>query len=246
MILLMPMAGEGKRFREAGFDTPKPFIQLNGKPMFLNAVECLPKADRHVFIAAREIPGNLLPVGSETIYVNNTTAGQASTCLLAKSLIDNEEPLLIAACDNGLQFSMNSFAALAKEADCIVFTFRHHPAVLPHPEQYGWVNVQGNEVLSVSCKKQLGDDPFNDHAITGAFWFAHGKYFVKAAEKMISENRKVNNEFYVDECINDVLAAKLRVKVLEVDKYICWGTPNDLKTYLYWQNYYSTPTPGNA
>lgn len=242
----MPMAGEGKRFRDAGFTTPKPFIEINGQPMFRNAADCLPVAERKIFIAAQEIPGALLPSGAEVIYVRSTTAGQASTCLLAKEHIDNDEPLLIAACDNGLRYDINAFNALTKDAGCIVFTFRNHQAVSAHPEQYGWVNVNGNDALSISCKKAISSTPLNDHAITGAFWFAKGAYFVAAAEKMIAGNRRINNEFYVDDCINDVINAGIPVKVLEVEKYICWGTPNDLNTYLYWQNYYSTPPTGNA
>lgn len=235
----MPMAGEGKRFSDAGYATPKPFIEINGRPMFLEAVSCFPLTDRQIFISKRKIPIGLLPEDAVNITVDQTTAGQASTCLLAKEYIDNDEQLLIAACDNGLQFDDNKFYELTKEADCIVFTFRNHPAVVAHPEQYGWVKVNGNNANGISCKKAISDTPLNDHAITGAFWFAKGKYFVHAAETMIAANRRVNNEFYVDECINDVIDAGLTVKVLQVDKYIGWGTPNDLKTYLYWQNYYS-------
>lgn len=242
----MPMAGEGKRFSDAGYSVPKPFIEVNGRPMFLEAAACFPLTERQVFISKRKIPIGLLPDDAVNITVEQTTSGQACTCLLAKDYINNNEPLLIAACDNGLQFDAALFDELMQEADCIVFTFRHHPAVAPHPEQYGWVKVNGNDVTGISCKKAISHTPLNDHAITGAFWFAKGKYFVTAAETMIAANRRVNNEFYVDECINDILAAGLKVKVLEVDKYIGWGTPNDLKTYLYWQNYYSTPITRNA
>ena len=35
----MPMAGEGSRFRDAGWTTPKPLIELKGKPLFLRAIE---------------------------------------------------------------------------------------------------------------------------------------------------------------------------------------------------------------
>ena len=48
------------------------------------------------------------------------------------------------------------------------------------------------------------------------------------------------SKHYVDECINDLIELGLRVKVFEVDKYICWGTPNDLKTYEYWEQFHKT------
>ena len=60
------------------------------------------------------------------------------------------------------------------------------------------------------------------------------------AEKMIAKNRRINNEFYVDECINELIEIGLKVKVFEVDKYICWGTPNDLRTYEYWQGFHKS------
>jgi dTDP-glucose pyrophosphorylase len=238
MMLLMPMAGEGKRFSDARYSIPKPFIQISGIPMFLRALECLPKTDKQVFIARREIPDDMLPPGAETIIVEQPTAGQASTCLLAEQYINNEEALLVAPCDNGLKYDIQKFEQLIAEADCIIFSFRKNPAVRLHPEQYGWVSTNGNDALSVSCKNPISKTPLEDHAITGAFWFAQGRYFVTAARKMIAENRRINNEFYVDECINDIIQAGLKVKVLEVDKYICWGTPNDLETYFYWRHYY--------
>jgi dTDP-glucose pyrophosphorylase len=238
MILLMPMAGEGRRFSEAGYSVPKPFIKMNGTSMFLQALKCLPKTGKQVFIAKQQIPNEMLPPGAETIIIQHTTEGQASTCLLAEQYINNERALLIAPCDNGLAYNHQQFQQLASEADCIIFSFRNNPAVQPHPEQYGWVKVNGDTALSVSCKKPISNTPLKDHAITGVFWFAQGKYFVTAAQKMIAENRRINNEFYVDECMNDIIQAGLKVKVLEVDKYICWGTPNDLETYFYWQNYY--------
>jgi hypothetical protein len=63
---------------------------------------------------------------------------------------------------------------------------------------------------------------------------------VDAAEEMISSNKRINNEFYVDECINNLIKSGLKVKVFEVDKYICWGTPNDLKIYEYWQSFFKS------
>jgi dTDP-glucose pyrophosphorylase len=238
MKLLLPMAGAGKRFSEAGYATSKPFIEIDGLPMFARAVKDLPVAEQHIFITREEIPAALLPVNSTVITIDAVTEGQASTCLLAKQLIDNDTPLFIGACDNGLQYSKEQWETLQAAADCIVFTFRHHNAVAEKPQQYGWVKTNGDTATGIFCKQPISDTPLNDHAITGAFWFKKGCYFVAAAEAMIAASRRINNEFYVDECINDVIAAGLTVKVLEINKYIGWGTPNDLETYLYWQQYF--------
>ena len=56
---------------------------------------------------------------------------------------------------------------------------------------------------------------------------------------MIAKDRRVNGEFYVDECINELIGAGLNVKAFEIDKFICWGTPNDLRTFTYWQTFFN-------
>jgi hypothetical protein len=75
------------------------------------------------------------------------------------------------------------------------------------------------------------------------FGSEQAKLFVEAAERMIAQNRRINNEFYVDECINDVIQMGFKAKVFEVDHYICWGTPNDYKTFQYWEAYYQKVKP---
>jgi bifunctional N-acetylglucosamine-1-phosphate-uridyltransferase/glucosamine-1-phosphate-acetyltransferase GlmU-like protein len=158
---------------------------------------------------------------------------------LAKNDINNDNALLISPCDNGMIYNLKAFIRITENADVVLFTFRNNCTVVEKPNQYGWVIVDGdNKTLKISCKKQVSDNPENDHAITGAFWFKHGSYFVDAAEKMIAENRRINKEFYVDDCINDCINVGLRVMVFEIDHYICWGTPSDLKTYKYWQQYF--------
>jgi hypothetical protein len=38
--------------------------------------------------------------------------------------------------------------------------------------------------------------------------------------------------------MNFLVEAGLKVRVFEIDHYICWGTPNDLKTFEYWQKFF--------
>ena len=104
---------------------------------------------------------------------------------------------------------------------------------------YGWVKTDKNDnVIEVLCKKPISDNPINDHAIVGSFYFKKAKYFFEGAKQMIEKNIRINNEFYVDTVMNELVENELNVKVFEIDKYICWGTPNDLRTFEYWQEYF--------
>ena len=249
MNILIPMAGAGSRFKKEGYKTSKPLILVNQKPMVVEATSHLPKGEKYIYICRvnniendhidKEIKKHYSD--AQFIVINELTDGQAATCLLAKDEINNNEELIIGACDNGMIWNEKKFLFEKNEADCLVWSFRNNVTVVNKPEAYGWVEVNEEKFAKrASVKVPISNNPISDHAIVGTFWFKKGKYFVEGAEKMISNNRKINNEFYVDECINELIEIGLKVKVFEVDKYICWGTPNDLRTYEYWQDFHKS------
>lgn len=247
MIAIIPMAGKGERFFNKGYLIPKPLISVDGMPMVIKAVLDLPKTTGQVFIVLKshmeeyrvDEPIKAVLPEAQFVVLEHLTEGQASTCMFGLDLVDDNEDILISACDNGMIFDRKEFDLLKKEADVIVFSFRNNLTVVDKPSQYGWVRVFGkNKILDVSVKKPISNKPINDHAVVGAFWFRHKKIFKEATNKMIAEDRRINNEFYVDECINDAISLNYRVAVLEIDKYICWGTPSDYETYKYWSSFF--------
>ena len=53
--LVMPMAGMGSRFEDAGYTTCKPMIDVNGIPMFVHAERCIGLGfDERIFIVRKE------------------------------------------------------------------------------------------------------------------------------------------------------------------------------------------------
>ncbi len=249
-IVLIPMAGTGNRFKAAGYSVPKPLIPVSGKPMIVKAVEALPRGEKYVFVCRSEHLENdhidtvlkkEVPQAS-FITVKKTTAGQAATCLLAKDLLDNDVPLLIGPCDNGMRWDHEAWQKLISDTtiDAVIWTFRNNPTVTRNPKAYGWVKVNAqNRVEQVSCKVPISDKPLQDHAIIGTFWFRRGSDFVRAAEQMIAKNIRINDEFYVDTVFNELKDLGLNAVVFEIDTYIGWGTPDDLRTYEYWEAFYS-------
>lgn len=245
---LIPMAGAGSRFSMVGYTTPKPLLPVLGLPMVVTAAKNLPGEDENMIFVLRDFHISDYGIdavlrehfpGCKLVVTNKLTEGQASTCLLAKDLINNEHELFIGASDNGMILNEPYFNELKKTADALVFTFKNNPTVLPNPKAYGWVLCEEDDVTITEAKVKYDmPDPLNHHAYVGAFWFRTGKLFVDAAERMISQNRRVNGEFYVDECINDLVQTGFTAKAFRVNHYICWGTPNDYKTFEYWDGYY--------
>lgn len=255
--VLIPMAGAGQRFAEAGYRVHKPAIptidRFDGtkKPM--------------VVCATRDLPG-VAPQGGNVIYVDRTfhredgvedaiktyygqaqfitidhlTQGQACTCMLAEEYLDPEEPLLIAGCDNGMDIDREAFEERKKECDCLVFTYRHNEAVVEKPDAYGWMIAdRAGNITGTSIKKAISDTPMEDPAVVATFWFKKAKVFLEATRKMIREDDRINGEFYVDQTVKHVLDLGYQAKIFDIDRYVGWGTPTDYegyqKTYTYFK-----------
>ena len=247
-INLIPMAGDGSRFIRGGYKTPKPLIDVDGLPMVIRAAKSLPKADKYIFVCRESHIANTNIENiiyshfsnSKIIKINELTEGQAITCMLAKDHIPGDSILTIGASDNDMIYDEKYFSQILQNNDLggCIWTFRNNQSVLQNPNMYGWVNVTNKQATSISCKKPISNNPINDHAIVGAFTFKKAQYFFDAVKKMTEENHRINNEFYVDVAVDFVLKNKIKLSVIEVDQYVCWGTPKDYETYIYWLKYF--------
>ena len=254
--ILIPMAGAGQRFADAGYTVHKPAIMTvdrttgQEKPMVVCATKDLPGVaadgsnviyvDRnfHQTDGVEDAIRAWYPQAA-FITVDHLTEGQACTCMLAEPYLDPEQPLLIAGCDNGMDIDRDAFDALTKECDCIVFTYRHNEAVLANPNVYGWMiaDADGN-ITGTSIKKAISDRPMEDPAVVATFWFRRAAVFIEATKKMIAENDRINGEFYVDQTVKHVLDLGYRAKIFDIDRYVGWGTPADYEGYQKTWNYF--------
>ncbi len=254
-VTILPMAGNGSRFKERGYHKPKPMLEIDESLMFLEAVKCLPETEKIYFICLSEHIKKFqlqekiydsFP-GSEVFSLPSTTDGQARTCQIGidHANLDSNQPIIISACDNGIYFDENKFSDIfnKNDADVIVFSFRNNPTTKNNPNMYSWLTVDElGFVNKVSTKKFTGSDPMREHAIIGTMIFKKLKYFTDGFLENIKLNSTTNNEFYVDDVIARNIECGLRVRVFEVLNYICWGTPDDYETYLYWQNFFNLCT----
>ncbi len=248
-VNLIPLAGRGSRFLREGYQVPKPLIPVSGVPMIIQAARCLPPAQKHVFVALREHLDSYplkqtldsYAPSSTVVALDWVTEGQAETCLIGLKGENHDHPLMIGACDNGMLWNRKRYQVLMDDptVDVIVWTFRHHPNSKLNPHLYGWVKVdEAGLVKDVSVKVPISENPLKDHAIVGSFTFKRASDFIKAVERLRKKNIRVNGEFYVDSCINELIQAGKKVVPFEVDHYIGWGTPDDLRTFEYWQRFF--------
>ena len=244
--LVIPMAGMGQRFADEGYTVTKPLIAVSGQPMVAQAVAELPAARRHSFVLRADMPGHAeigqtlaaTYPGAVITTVPGVTEGQACSALLGlDALGDAAGPVTFGACDYGALFDPAAFQALLEDpaVDVIVWGVRGHPNAVRHPQMFGWIDAEDGRIQRISVKTPLAS-PQTDPTVLGTFTFKRQEDCRAAVERLFARNGRINGEFYLDSCINDALELGLRCHLFEVDHYLSWGTPNDLRTFEYWQS----------
>ena len=233
--VLIPMAGAGSRFEQAGYTFPKPLIDVKGKPMIQVVIENLNIKANYIFIVQKshrekynlDTLLNLITPGCKIVEVDGVTEGAAVTALLAKEYINNNAPLFFANSDQFVEWDSNEFMYKMNETDADggIVTFE-----ATHPK-WSFAKIDENGLVTEVAEK----NPISNIATVGYYYWKHGSDFVKYAEQMIDKNIRVNNEFYVCPVFNQAIENCKRIRTFNIKGMWGLGTPEDLKYYL--ENY---------
>ena len=234
------MAGEGSRFRDAGWTTPKPLIELDGKPLFIRAIESV-KVDgvpmKYSFIVRQEHIDEygvdkgikeILP--DARIYsVKQTTRGAVETCLIAEPGIADDDAVIVMDCD--LEFRSKKYSDIIKSV-----------LEMPAEEAKGGALVSFESDLPKYSYAEVGEDGLvkrtaekeviSNHALCGAYFFSSGKEFKQAAHRLLDEPVMLKPEYYVSLLYNYLLKDGAPVMLAPMEMYRSYGTPEELNQFL--------------
>lgn len=230
--VLIPMAGAGSRFAQAGYTFPKPLIDVNGKPMIQVVVDNLGLEANYIFVVQKEhrekynldtMLGLIAPK-CKIVEVDGITEGAACTALLAKEYINNDSPLFFANSDQYVDWEPVEFMYNMQEtkADGGIVTFK-----AMHPK-WSFAKVNDKGIVTEVAEKK----PISNNATVGYYYWKHGSDFVKYAEQMIERDIRVNNEFYVCPVFNQAIEDKKTIRIFEAQKMWGLGTPEDLEFFI--------------
>lgn len=232
LTIVVPMAGRGSRFADAGYADPKPLIPVNGKPMIKLVIENLrPRgAHRFVFICQREHVKayDLEPKlkawapGCEIVQLDGVTEGAACTVLTAAHLI-GDGPLMIANSDQYIDYPIDDYLAAMDGLDGLIMTMQ------AHDPKWSFVAVDDAGIATEVAEKT----PISTHATTGIYNFARGTDFLEGAREMIDRDLRVNGEFYVAPVYNMLIERGARFGICDIGEGMHGlGTPADLELFL--------------
>jgi dTDP-glucose pyrophosphorylase len=232
--IVIPMAGEGSRFKDVGIDTPKPLVEINGKTLIEHSVSTLGITGRFIFITKKysnpldneklsKILDKMAPNHIE-ICTDKPQYGTSYSALLAKDYIDNDEELILTNSDQHLVWDPKSFLEKSR-ADGIDGSILVHNS---SSHKHSYAVIKNNFVTHLAEK-----NPISKNALVGLHYWKHGKDFVKSAEALVQESAKENKESYVSLTYNYLINSgkKIIAHTIPTNGYISLGTPRDLEIY---------------
>jgi NDP-sugar pyrophosphorylase family protein len=240
MNILVPMAGRGSRFLQESsknpeFLKPKPTITIGRHMMIQWALSSLPikPEDNLIFLVLKEHIDNFhiddvlryaFRENIVVISVDKVTEGAACTALLAKEFINNEEPLLITDSDHFIDGDtvFKEIEKYGKKIDGLipVFYANNNKWSFAKTDEQGYV-IETAEKIQISRNANIG-----------AYYFSKGRDFVWAAEEMIEENDRTNNEFYVAPVYNYLVRRGKLIRLCRPRFVHGLGTPKDVEKFL--------------
>lgn len=232
LTVLMPMGGLGKRFKDAGYTTPKPLIDIDGMPMFLRALESFPLSweIEYIFIIRADQDrqyklGEIIKdrcVNASIVVLESDTRGAVQTCLAAKKIIDTELPIIIMDCD--IRFTSKQYITEVekKALDGLLVGFSSHDS------RYSYAEIDADSRVIRTAEKV----PISNHALLGGYWFKSGRNFISLADRFTSAPLPNGlKEYYLSHLFNMLLEEGCSVGFAEADSFDIWGTPEELIAY---------------
>lgn len=229
MNILIPAAGKGSRFQDS-YHPPKPNIVVDGKPMLVTSALSLGFEGRYIFVLRQNdhttsLANDLFSSfpGCKIAVIDFDTDGPAETALIAKDLIDNDDELVIANCDQIMSWNEQSMLKKVRRYDAGLVCIRANDPKHSYAKLNGYGHVE-----EVKEKEVI-----SDLALTGIHYWKKGKDFVSTAEEMLQADIKSLGEFYIGPTYT-LLAKKgktIGVHLVHHNEISFIGTPEDLKKY---------------
>ena len=239
-IILIPMAGEGKRFKNEGINKPKFMIQVKNKTLFEWSLESLPTdiSKKIIFICLYEhekefkvsefikniIDKKYPKLKYELVYINEITGGQVETVLHAKHLVRPENSIMIFNIDTHFVSSRLKSRVLTmrnRNVDGLLGCFESDD------DNLSFIKVNKTGFVEKVKEKEV----ISEYASTGLYIFTNAEEFFEAGKKMIKNENKIKNEYYVSEIYNMLLKSGKKFEIDIAEDFFPLGTPDDLKKF---------------
>jgi len=252
MKIIIPMSGLGSRFIDAGFNVPKPLIKVHDKPIIEHVVNLFPGEEDFIFICREEhlkttnlenVLKRIMPTG-KIISIKGHKYGPVYAISKIFDLIKDNEPVITSYCDFYMHWDYKNFKETIKSNECdgaIPCYKGFHPHLLIEENLYaGCLTNNKNYLIDIKEKFSFTNDKTKSHHSAGIYYFKSGALIKKYFSQLMTEKINLNGEFYISLVYKLLIKDNLKTYIYDNITHFCqWGTPKDLKEYLYWSEIFN-------
>jgi len=249
MHIVIPMAGVGQRFIDAGYREPKPLIKINNKMIIEHACDIFPLETKFTFIcnakhlAETNMRDELLKIkpDANVIEIPNHTDGPVYTVLQIADLIDDDEEIIINYCDFGIYWDYEDFLKHTRDRDAdgaVISYKKFHPHMFDSTNYA--VSTDHEQWMEEIKEKEPVDEAMSKYVSNGTYYFKKGSYVKKYFKELIDKKITHNDEYYVSLIYNLLVKENLKVSIYEIPHMLQWGIPQDVERYNDWSNYFES------
>lgn len=244
--IIMPAAGLGSRFKNT-YNKPKPLISVKPQtlsPMYVEAIKNSFNPDNVVIVSRKdldfynEFKDTAESRGYTFLGLDKITDGQAITIREGLNKVHTNGPVIINSCDQGILYNEILFSKLFDSADIVICGLKNYQPALLNVSSFSWIKNSGTDVIAVTSKR-CDDDPKNSLVFISCLIYKSKEILENSIESLVNRRAKINGEYYIDESINDSILLGYNVKVLEIDAYLNWGTPEELELFQWWNRFFA-------
>lgn len=250
MKIIIPMTGYGSRFVAAGYKDLKPFISVQGKPIIEWILSGMYPDEENILVVCRKehldndktMRERLLKIAptAEIFEIEDwVKKGPVFDVLRASEKIDDNEPCIINYCDFYMTWDWNKFKedVIKRNCDgCVPCYTGFHPNLLPEKNYYASCLTDDNDdLIEIREKYSFEKDKTKAKHSPGVYFFKTGAILKKYCHELVESNQAINGEYYASLPYNFMIKDELKVWIpTNVEKFCQWGTPEDMKEYLFW------------
>ena len=250
--LLVAMAGRGQRFKDAGYIEPKPFIKVENQTLIVKLLETFPENWPTVFVVnsedyKTEHKNYLKDIRPQSIVaeIKPNSDGPWETVMKGLESIPDDAPVFVTYCDYGQIWSASDFLNFIQVETDSDIGFVSYKGFHPHylgPNMYCYLKTEGTVVTDIKEKECFSKNREDDFASTGGYYFKTASLLKLCLEQQKKQQLNWNGEYFTSLAIKAMMNVKsdLKISNYEIKTFLQWGTPEDLKAYQYWADYFGS------
>lgn len=246
MKYIFTLSGNSERFTKEGFIV-KPLIKINDKMVIEYVMDMFPNInfkdvtfiinDNDVTLYKIDKTLKELYPDSTIVTIQSHRKGPVASILQLEN-ITMDDPYIVSYCDlthkwNYLDF-INNMSTTNCDG-CLVTHIGKHPHRM-RKINFAHLKTDNIKVLEVKEKGHYTDNPIQEYASSGIYYFKSGNLLKYYFNKLIENNENINGEYYVTLVYNQMIKDGLSVIHYPTDNYVCLGTPFDLISFKYWKS----------